>query len=230
MSTEEAGWAIERLSRGYVETGTLFTAATLGIADILAGGPMPVSAIAKASGNDAQMLQRLLDFLVSRGVFKRVSSDSVDPESVDASYGNSTASELLRAGAPNSMRDLALLPKWDMPPWLSMPDAMKQGEKATAFELWHNQTFWEYLGDRPKDTETFSGAMNNYAQIRKGVLRRMDSNVAAAEGDVVVDVGGANGAMLAFVLEELRPHARGIVFDLPFVIRGATASLLFDVA
>jgi hypothetical protein len=224
ISAEAAGWEIERLSRGYIETGTLFTAASLGIADILADGPMPVSALAEASGTDAQMIQQLLDFLVSRGVFKRVCVDSEEPESVDASYGNSTASELLRAGTPNSMRDLALLPKWDMSPWLSMPDAMKHGEKATAFELWHNQTFWEYLGDRPKDTETFSGAMNSYAQIRKGLLRRMDSKVAAAEGDVVVDVGGANGGMLAFVLEELRPHARGIVFDLPSVIRGAAAS------
>jgi hypothetical protein len=221
ISAEAAGWAIERLSRGYVETGTLFTAATLGIADILADGPMPVSAIAEASGTDAQMLQRLLDFLVSRGVFKRVIADSVDPESVDASYGNSTASELLRTGSANSMRDIALLPKWEMPAWLSMPDAMTQGEKATAFDLFHNQTFWEYLGDRPKDTETLSGAMNSYAQFRKGLLRRLDSKVAATEGDVVVDVGGANGAMLAFVLEELRPNARGIVFDLPSVVKGA---------
>jgi hypothetical protein len=101
---EAAGWAIEKLSRGYIETGTLFTAATLGIAYILADGPMRVSAIAEASGTDAPMLQRMLIFSLAIGVFKRVSVDSVDPESIDASYGNSAASDLLRSGTPNSVR------------------------------------------------------------------------------------------------------------------------------
>jgi hypothetical protein len=106
-----------------------------------------------------------------------------------------------------------------MPVWIKMPQALKKGEKP-AFDLFFDQSIWEYMGSHPEDATTFSGAMSGYAELRKSLLRRLDSEVAAAEGDVVVDVGGADGAMLAFVLQEPRPHARGVLFDQPHVAQG----------
>lgn len=215
---------LERLSRAYVDTGALYTASDLCIADVLAEGPVPVSAIAEATGTNASMLNRLLSFLVSRGVFERAETHS--KETGETCYRNSYISELMRSGTPNSLRDITLLPKWEGPAWMHMSAALKVSEQTPAFELCHKQTFWDYLKERPEDSETFSGAMTSYTEIRRDVLRKIDPQVAAGEGALLVDVGGAEGMVLAFILEELRPLARGIVMDLPSVAMGAHAASL----
>ena len=217
---------LERLSRAYVDSGALYTAADLCVADVIAayGGTAPISAIAEATGTSATKLDRLLTFLVSRGVFTRSAGAGAE----ESRYSNSIISELLRSGTSDSLRDTALLPKWEKPAWLSMSAALKEGETETAFELCHKQTFWEYLHANPADSETFSRAMTSYTVVRHDVLRELDPAVAAGEGAVVVDVGAADGAVLAFVLEELRPLARGVAMDLPSVAAGAPLCIRVD--
>lgn len=47
-----------------------YVAARLNIADLLAGGPLPVEALAAASGSHAQSLYRVLRALASEGIFE----------------------------------------------------------------------------------------------------------------------------------------------------------------
>ena len=71
--------------------------AEAGIADLLLEGPLSVSALAAATGLDADALGRLLRLLASLGVFA---------ENGHGEYVNTRLSETLAAGAPMSMRDM----------------------------------------------------------------------------------------------------------------------------
>ena len=83
----------------------LYAAAQLGIADLLAGGPMTSDRLALAAGADAQSLRRLLRALVAYGVFEEDASDR---------YRLNAAAELLRRDVPGSQRAAVLLTAGDM--------------------------------------------------------------------------------------------------------------------
>ena len=73
----------------------LYVAAQLGIADLLAGGPMTSEQLALAAGGHAQSLRRLLRALVAYGVFEEEAPDR---------YRLNAAAELLRRDVPGSQR------------------------------------------------------------------------------------------------------------------------------
>ena len=55
--------------RGYQTTQVIYTAADLGLADLLATGPKTVEALAQATATHAPTLSRLLRTLASMGIF-----------------------------------------------------------------------------------------------------------------------------------------------------------------
>jgi hypothetical protein len=78
--------------------------------------------------------------------------------------------------------------------------------------------FWEWLARHPAERATFDVAM-------AGERARPAERLAALEwreGEVVVDVGGGNGALLAELIRR-RPELRGIVLDLPETVRDEAA-------
>jgi len=82
------------------------TVAEAGIADLLLDGPRSVSALAAATGLDADALGRMLRVLASLGIFA---------ENGDGEYINTRLSETLARSAAISMHDLAVLgntPSW----------------------------------------------------------------------------------------------------------------------
>jgi hypothetical protein len=78
----------------------------------------------------------------------------------------------------------------------------------------YGQPFWGWLQDHPEHAERFTGAMTNLTDtIKAGAL----AGYAAPEGARIVDVGGADGSMLAALLATT-PTATGVVLDLPHVV------------
>lgn len=73
----------------------LYVAAQLGIADLLAGGPLTSEQLALAAGDHAQSLRRLLRALVAYGVFEEEAPDR---------FRLNAAAELLRRDVPGSQR------------------------------------------------------------------------------------------------------------------------------
>ena len=89
---------IERMN-GLVDNKALFLLTELGIPDRLAAGPATATALAHATGANPDALERLLAFLVSRGMLGRQK---------DGRFANNAVSNALRADHPQSMRDWAL--------------------------------------------------------------------------------------------------------------------------
>jgi len=188
---------------GGLVTRLLAIVADLGVADALADGPRPVDELAREVGADPDALHRILRALASDGVFA---------EEAPGVYRNTQVSEGLRRGT--RWHDFAHLfgGVWHQ----ALGELTATGEPT--FERIHGTDFWSWLGERPDERGAFDRAMS-------GSWESKVDRVASAEwrGDeLVVDVGGGNGALLIELLRR-RPGLRGIVFDLPETTRDEPA-------
>ena len=183
--------------------------AEAGIADLLLEGPRSVSALAAATGLDADALGRLLRLLASLGVFA---------ENGDGEYVNTRRSETLAAGAPMSMRDiaaLALTPGWSAA--LQAIPAAVRGSGATAWDVAHDTPIFEYLPAHPDEATVFQTAMTMFSAAEAAAV----TDAYDFSGiETLVDVGGSQGVLLASILRAT-PSMRGVLFDLPVMVDGA---------
>ena len=83
----------------HVLAQSLYVAAQLGLADLLAGGAKHVDELASATGADAPSLQRLLRMLAGEGVFREVRTGE---------FALTPLGETLRSDSPDSVLDRAL--------------------------------------------------------------------------------------------------------------------------
>jgi SAM-dependent methyltransferase len=186
---------------GFMLSQAVYVATKLEIPDLVAAGPRSAPELAAAAGADPDALYRLLRMLAGHGIFV---------EHEDGSFTNSELSELLR-DAPDSLRDFALVFGEDFYPALGETlHAVTTGEPA--FQAVFGSSYDDYLAAKPEASTRFNRFMAGD--------KRTVAEVLAAEdwrGDeLVVDVGGGNGALLQGLLER-QPRLRGIVFDLPHV-------------
>jgi DNA-binding Lrp family transcriptional regulator len=203
MTTERTQADLWQLFWGALVTRLLAIAADLGVADALADGPRPVDELAREVGADPDALHRILRALASDGVFA---------EEAPGVYRNTEASGALRRGT--RWHDFAHLfgGVWHR----ALGELNAAGEPT--FERIHGTDFWSWLGERPDERGAFDRAMS-------GSWEWKVDRVASADwrGDeLVVDVGGGNGALLIELLRR-RPGLRGIVFDLPETTRDEPA-------
>lgn len=78
---------------------------------------------------------------------------------------------------------------------------------------------WTYRADKPEETTTFNAAMEAMSRnVAPAIIAACDFTRFKR----IVDVGGANGALLAAILAA-SPHSTGVVFDLPHVVREASS-------
>jgi hypothetical protein len=99
------------------------TAATLGVADVLARGPHRVDMIAEDVGADADALYRLLRALAGLGIVEELD---------DREFTLTELGELLRTDAPNSLRGFAVMvgSPWHRRAWTDLADSVRTGESA----------------------------------------------------------------------------------------------------
>src|SRR5262249_3872787 len=135
---------------GILAAQAIYSAAKLGVADLLASGPKTVSELAAACGAHPPSLERLLSALATLQVFRTTS---------DGRFCNTALSETLRGDHPNSERPGALfLPS----PFLWRPlgelyESVRTGKPA--FQLTFGQRFFDYLAAQPNDARIFNAAM-----------------------------------------------------------------------
>ena len=185
--------------RGSLMTRVLAAVVDAGVPDALADGPRPVSELR----GDPDTLHRLLRALASDGVFR---------ETEPGVFEHTESSRLL------------LEPGWSEFAHLFggvFFDATTELDASTAaspFEARFGAGFWQWLAEHPAERAAFDAAM-------AGERSRPAERLAALEwreGEVVVDVGGGNGALLV-ELTQRHPELRGIVLDLPETVRDEAA-------
>jgi hypothetical protein len=185
--------------RGALMTKALAAVVDAGVPEALADGPQPVSKL----GGDPDTLHRLLRALASDGVFR---------ETEPRVFEHTDLSRLLLA--PGWREFVHLFGGVFFEATTDLGASVTEPPFSQRF----GAGFWEWLAEHPDERAAFDAAM---AGGREGPAERL----AALEwraGEVVVDVGGGNGALLVELVRR-RPELRGIVFDLPETVRDESA-------
>jgi hypothetical protein len=203
---------LQKVVHGRRVADCITAAIHLGFADVLADGPQSAEDLAARTGCHAPSVYRLLRALASEGVFARLE---------DGRFVNSPLSETLRAGAPGSLRSMALFVSdpAHVAAWSALASSVRTG--APAFEIVHGQQIFAYLAEHPD-----LGAHFNHA------MTELSLQSAAAVADVydfgalgtLADIGGGHGVVLSMILGR-HPSLQGVLFDMPHVLAGAPALL-----
>ncbi|ANZ41916.1 hypothetical protein BBK82_44285 [Lentzea guizhouensis] len=194
---------------GYWITQIVHAVADLKLADHLADAHLTVEEIAELTGVDTGTMTRLLRACAAQGV---VAYD-------DGKFAGTPLLATLREGVPGSLRDIAIV-HGSPGHWLSwgmFPDAVRAGAPRTQAAL--GSDIWTYFQANPQEWERFSSSMS---ELTDGLSREIGTLLDTAGLTTVVDVGGANGALLHPLLRA-NPDLRGVVFDLPTVEPTAVA-------
>ncbi|MCX4667954.1 methyltransferase [Streptomyces sp. NBC_01381] len=180
----------------------LRTAATLGIADLIADGSGPIDDLARRSGTDRDALGRMLRHLVCHGVF-------TEPE--PGRFGLNGTAELLRSGHPAQLRSWLDLDGFGGTMDLAFTGLMhtvRTGEPA--WQKVFGAPFWPYLAAHPDMAASFDATMSSGAAFVADAAGGYDWSSARH----VTDVGGGAGALLAEVLAT-HLDLRATLLDLP---------------
>jgi hypothetical protein len=193
---------VASMMQGIHRAQAVYVVARLGIADLLANGPLTVDELAEAAGARFPELNRVMRFLAGEGVFAQ---DEL------GRYVLNAAADVLRSDSPNSLRPMALYLGsqhiWSA--WGSLFTTVTQG--TVAFEAAHGMQRWAYEAAHPSAYALFQ----TYQSAAAG--RRSPASYDFAGVTTVVDVGGGHGTMLIDVLRS-NPGLRGVLFDVPEVI------------
>jgi hypothetical protein len=206
---------LERLF-GIIDNKMLAVAVELEIPDLLFDGPRTAQELAASTGADADALNRVLRFLVSRdllGIAK------------DGRYENNRVSDLLRKDHPYGWRGWVEFfgSDWNWTIWNHALHSVMTGESAVGNAT--GAEIFDYLGDHnPSAGAAFNEAMAAGSRMQTLLVDRAYdfSNV-----DHVCDVGGGTGSALSVLLQR-HPGLRGTLFELSAVASAASEKFEVD--
>jgi len=193
-------------------TQTIRTACVLRLPDLLAAGVHDAQQIAANTGCHAPSLQRLLRALVTLGLCT---------EDARGCHALTPSGELLREDHPRSVRAWALLaggPIWQR--WGELDLSVRSG-------ISHRRRHggddgFDDLALSPAAATQFYRAMVEMTRTIAGAVAQAIAPDATRQ--VVVDVGGGSGELLAQVLAA-HPSLHGVLLDLPHGLEGSGAVL-----
>ena len=213
---EASSGLMMRLITGHFASQVVRAFAELGIADLLAQGPLPAAQVAMEVGADAAAMARLLRGGAALGL---VTAD-VEADVDRALFSPTPLLDTLRRDAPGSLRGLAvaLASSGTWRPWGDFVAAVRTGKRRTVAAL--GCDYFEYLTRTPDEAEAFTAGMDGVTASLAGQVARV---IGASSASVAVDVGGATGALLHALLAA-NAGLRGVVFDRPEVVPAALAA------
>ena len=188
----------------------VYVAAKLNLADHLAKGPKSADELAGPMGTHAPSLYRLMRTLANLGILT---------EDVRRCFALTSLGDALKTGAPGSARATILTMASD---WMSrglgqLLYSVQTGK--SGFEKSLGIPIFDWLAKHPEEASLFSETM-------VGIHGAEPPAIATAYDftglTTIVDVGGATGHLLTTILGRY-PGSRGILYDLPHVVRDAPA-------
>jgi hypothetical protein len=194
---------MRRLLYGHLVSRALCAVATLGIPDILAAGPRTAGYLAQRCGAHPRALRQVLRALVSYDVCT---------EHQDGTFGLTALGATLRSDAVASALPTTMLVSAEIgQAWNDLLTTVRTGHPA--FEQVHGAGFFAYLESNPPLRAVFD---RSQAAALSFDLEQILSRVDLSGDQVVVDVGGGDGALLEQLLARY-PLASGVLIDLPSV-------------
>jgi O-methyltransferase/methyltransferase family protein len=188
------------MTMGFATGQTILAAVKLGIADVLATGPLTAAQVAERIDADPVATQRLLRALAMQSIFS---------ERRDGRFEMTSLAQALRSDSPMSIRPLLLMLGhplyWEH--WGCLAESVRAGR--TSVEMNYGVPLFGLLDQEPEIAQVFNDAMTcASAMTIPPILAVCDFGVA----DTIVDVGGGNGQLLAAALAAV-PGARGVLFE-----------------
>lgn len=207
-----AEFALLDLIQGSMVTQAIYVAAELGVADVLAGGPLRADEIAQRVQADPGATYRLLRLLASYSIFT---------EQDDGRFAMTPMGDALRTDAPNSMYGLAVLMghpiHWE--DWGHLVDSVRTGEPS--LPKLRGMGAFEYLEANPEYGMVFGRGMGTLSSTEtQPILEGYDFS----RYGTIVDVGGGGGNLLAGILQRATT-SRGVLCDSRAEMMGANAIL-----
>jgi hypothetical protein len=196
---------------GFWVARSVSVAAKLRLADQIGDGPgKSVDELAAATKTHAPSLYRLMRGLAGAGFFA---------EGPGRRFSNTPLSDVMRSGAPGSMRASAesIIGGGHWRAWGDLEHSVRTGE--IAFDHAHGTDVWGFFSKNQDEQRTFNEAMTEFTKLfNPAIVKAYDFSKAGT----LADIGGGHGALLMSVLKE-NPSVRGILFDQPHVVEGAAA-------
>jgi SAM-dependent methyltransferase len=203
-----AAAAMLRMIWGIHISRAVYVAAELGIADMLANGPMTAAELAQATQAHEQSLYRVLRLLASLGVLT---------EHDNRSFSLTVLGERLRTDVPASMRSWAMLVDalGGVRAFEPIIETVKTG--TPGLDIAHGMSVFDFLPRHPQLLQRFQAAMSERtAAFAPSVATGYDFSPIRT----VADVGGGKGTLLAAILHA-HSHLHGILFDRQTVVADA---------
>lgn len=210
----------------FVDTLAVSAAVDLGIPDILhaAGSnaslslPAIAAQISPHPAGDLTPLRRLMRFLTR----KRFFNQTLNPQTGDLLYSLAPSSKYLLKSSKSNLSPLfplVTLSFFKNSPGSYLAECVRTGE--SPFRLAHGgKDQWSVLSEDRVFGDAFNAGMACLAEIDvSAMVDAYESGFAGLRS--ITDVGGGNGAALGEIVRRF-PSVRGISFDLPHVVAGAT--------
>jgi len=197
---------------GPYATQLLYVAAALSIADRLDDTARSTDELAAECSCRPRELYRVLRALAGLGVFRELPGRR---------FANNRASAYLRTDTPGSLRDAAIYMgcEWHWAPMGRLIDRVRDGQPS--FVHAHGARFYDYLATHPEASTVFNASMTAFSVQSHSLAARAYGFPGVS---VLVDIGGGHGALMESILAD-QVDMRGIIFDLPHVVAGATMRL-----
>jgi SAM-dependent methyltransferase len=180
----------------------VYAAAELGIADLLAEGPLEIEEIARKTATHVQSLFRLMRALASCGIVEAVGPGL---------FATTTLGAALRESAPGAARAtiLTIAGSWQWKAWDQFLSVLRTGQ--SGIKAAFGKDLFEFLSGEPVHSARFNDAMvGMHGAVAPAVVAAYDFSQFRS----IVDVGGGKGALLAEILKA-HPEMTAVLFDLP---------------
>lgn len=202
---------------GFRVSQLIHVAAKLHVADHLAAGPRSVQQLAETTGANADALYRVLRALAGLGIFA---------EEDGHVFRLTPSAEHLRGDAPDSLREAAEVvgEEWMWRAWGGLLQSVMTGE--AAFDRVYGESTWSWFEKHPPAADLFDRFMD---AITSADARAIVTAFDFATFQTVVDIAGGQGVLLEAILRR-HTRARGVLFNLPRVLAGASGRLDTDIA
>ena len=203
---------LRRLVNGFQVSQAIHVAAVLGIADLLVAGAKSSDELAAETGSDPGALYRLLRALAAEGVLH---------EDDARCFALTELGDALRSDAPEPVAGWAAFigQPYFWQAWGDLLNSIRTGENA--FRHVHGSDPWTYRSKHPEASSSFDRAMTDISRlVASAVVDAYDFG----RFQTIADIGGGRGALLAAILRKY-PLSRGVLFDQPHVVSGASELL-----